>query len=259
MDKKKSLSSSASEEETVTITFKRWHIFAALLPVVFLAGLLAGYLVWGRNILKTAGPAAVANNPTQAQNSTQSTNPTAIPTPKTVRYTVPVGDSPSIGAANAPVTIIEFADFECSYCQKWQKEVFPQLMSNYGDKIRFVYRNFPLSGHASAVPAANAAMCANDQGKYWEYHDKLFGMTLPLETASYQKYASDLGLDMTRFNDCYSNNGDQAKIKADVTFATSLGVDQTPTFFINGLAVLGAESYDFFKQVIDQELAGQIP
>ena len=253
MDKEKSQlhSSNTNEEETVTI--KRWQIFAALLPIVFLAGLLAGYLVWGRN----TRPAAVASNPTQSPAQAQS--PSAVPTQKTVRYTVPVGDSPSIGAANAPVTIIEFSDFECPYCRTWQQEVFPQLMSSYGDKIRFVYRNFPLSSHANALPAANAAMCANEQGKYWEYHDKLFGMTLPLETASYQKYASDLGLDTTKFNDCYNNKRYQTNIQADVTFATSLGVDQTPTFFINGLAVLGAESYDFFKQIIDQELAGQIP
>ena len=257
MDKINNQPIDTAEEETVTIRLKRWQIFAALLPVVFAAGLLAGYFIWGRNVGGPASPVAAASNPTQAP--TQAQNPSVAPTQKTVRYTVPVGDSPSIGAANAPITIIEFADFECPYCQQWQQQVYPQLMTTYGNKIRFVYRNFPLSGHASALPAANAAMCANEQGKYWEFHDKLFGLTLPLETASYQKYASDLGLDMTKFNDCYSSSRYQSKIQADITFATSLGVDQTPTFFINGLAVLGAESYDFFKQVIDQELAGQIP
>ena len=252
MDKKKNRSSTKSQNDD-TITIHRWQVYTALMPVLFLVGLVAGYFVWGWNGGQLAKTAAKLANPAQSKSST------LVPTPKAVRYDVPAGDAPALGPANAKVTVIEFSDFECPFCRQWQQEVYPQLMAAYGDKIRFVYRNFPLSGHASAIPAAEASLCANEQGKYWEYHDKLFSMELPLETASYQKYASDLGLDTSKFNTCLSTHRYLAKIQADVDFATKLGVDQTPTFFIDGLAVLGAQPFSFFQQVIDQELAGQIP
>jgi protein-disulfide isomerase len=250
MDKKKTTSLKAKKEDTVT--FKRSQVYAALLPVMLvvglLGGLLSGFLLWGRN--SAAYPRTAAINATKV--------PSVTPTPKTVRYDVPVGSAPALGSADAPVTIIEFSDFECPYCQKWENEVYPKLMANYANKVRFVYRNFPLNGHASAVPAAEASLCANEQGQFWAYHDKLFSLQLPLETTSYTQYAADLGLDLTKFADCMNTHRYQSVIKADVEFASNLGVDQTPTFFINGLAVLGAQSYEFFQKVIDQELAGQI-
>jgi protein-disulfide isomerase len=254
MEKKKTPSYKTKKEDTITI--KRSQVYAALLPVMLvigvLGGLLAGYLLWGRN--SGTNPLAAADNGKPA--ATQKV--VVTPTSKPVRYTVPAGDAPALGPANAPVTIIEFSDFECPFCQKWQQEVYPKLMANYADKVRFVFRNFPLSGHSSAIPAAEASLCANEQSQFWAYHDKLFSLQYPLETASYPKYASDLGLDLVKFNDCMSTHRYLAKIQSDVDFASKLGVDQTPTFFINGLAVLGAQPYEFFQQIIDQELAGQI-
>jgi protein-disulfide isomerase len=203
-----------------TLVFKRSHLYAVLLPLTFIVGLSVGYLFWGRRPA-VAQPQAAAQAQQQDQQNVQ-------------RYDVPVDDDPALGPANAPITIIEFSDYECPYCRRWHTEVFNQLRQEYGDKIRFVYRDFPLSSiHPDAEPAAEAANCANEQGAFWQYHDLLFS-----------------GIDSGRYSQ---------EVQADYQYASQLGVRSTPTFFINGLPVVGAQPYDVFKQVIDQELAGEIP
>ena len=113
-------------------------------------------------------------------------------------------------------------------------EVFPKLKEKYGDKIRFVYRDFPLYGnHPEAAPAAQAANCANEQNKYWEYHNLLFSSS-NFGASVYETYAQNLGLDMTKFNDCISSHKYAKDIQSDSDFATNLGVNSTPTFFVNG-------------------------
>ncbi len=105
--------------------------------------------------------------------------------------------------------------------------------------------------------AAEAAECANEQGKFWEFHDKLFNGDLG--TTAYQKYASDLGLDMAKFNDCLTSHRYAENVKADQAWATNLGVQSTPTFFVNGIPIVGAQPLASFKQLIDWELAGELP
>ncbi len=132
-------------------------------------------------------------------------------------------------------------------------------MAAYPGKIRLVYRDFPLSSiHPNAFAAAEAAQCANEQNAFWPYHDKLFSSE-NLGDDVYKQYAQQLNLDMTKFNTCLTNHTYQAYVQANSDFATKTGVNSTPTFFINGLAVIGAQPIDVFKQVIDKELAGQIP
>jgi len=123
-----------------------------------------------------------------------------------------------------------------------------------------VHRNFPLTSiHPEAMPAAKAALCAEDQGAFWPYHDKLFSDEYGLSRNAYIQYAGDLGLDEDAFDTCLDSGKFDDYIQEDMDFSLNLGVRSTPTFFINGIAVVGAQPFDVFKQVIDQELAGEIP
>jgi protein-disulfide isomerase len=235
----------------ITITFQRWHIYAILMPLVFGLGLGVGYLIWGR--LLVGGASETAADSAAAQDSSGAND-------QVIRYDVPVDDDPAIGPENAAITIVEFSDYECPYCRQWQNEVFTKLMEAYPEQVRLVYRDFPLSSiHANAAPAAEAANCANEQGKFWPFHDKLFSMELGLNDQAYQEYAASLGLNVQSFLECMKSDRYQAEIQADYQFAANLGVSSTPTFFINGIAIVGAQPFEVFKQVIDKELAGEIP
>ncbi len=254
-----------NNEAEPTITFRRWHFFAALVPVALLTGLLIGYFLWGKplddarsaaelwqqmaqdNQNTTSGPEASAPAPAQQQ--------TEAPT----RYDVSEDNDPVMGPEDAPITLIEFSDYQCPFCAKWHKEAFPLLMKNYGDQIRFIYRDFPGSSHSEAIPAAIAANCAGEQDRYFEYQSLLFSETLPLKESTYIEYAESLDLDMDQFEACRSEDNASAEIEADLEYAYNFGVRSTPTFFINGLAVVGAQPYDLFATIIEQELAGEIP
>lgn len=226
-----------------------------LIPITFVLGLGTGYLVWGR----TTTPQIAA----QVEQAVQATT-TAAAAPKppenVQRYPVSVDDDYIYGPAEAPITLIEFSDFQCPYCQKWYTEVFAALLKNYPGQIRFVYRDFPLlSIHPQSLPAAQAANCAGEQGKYYEYHNLLFGGGLTLGPNTYDQYATKLALDMTKFDDCVSTERTREEIMADLQWATELGVQSTPTFFINGIPLVGAQPYENFSQIIDWELAGVLP
>jgi protein-disulfide isomerase len=238
------------------MVFKRSHVYAALLPLAFVAGLAFGFIFWGRGPNLPAQAPAAAANPNATADQAQSTTPDQQ---KPTRYTISVDNRPSIGPENAPITIVEFSDYECPFCKKFHAETFNSLMETYKGKIRFVHRNFPLSGiHANAFPAAEAANCAGEQGVYWAFHDKLLNGP-SLGSTVYTQYATDLNLDVTKFKDCITTNRYQTLVQEDYDFAANLGIRSTPTFFINGLAIVGAQPIEVFKQVIDQELSGKIP
>jgi protein-disulfide isomerase len=246
-------------EQPDTVTFKRSHFYSVLTVLAFAAGILLGYVVWGMNPAETAVPQA--QNPQTAAQVAGPVVEAPIPTstPGYVRYDVSSEGYYAIGPEDAPITIIEFSDYECPFCRRWHQEVYQPLLAAYPGKIKLVYRNLPLTSiHPDALPAAEAAMCAGDQNAYWPYHEKLFASET-LGTDTYKQYAQDLGLDMTAFEDCITNHKFQQAIQEDSDFAVNLGVRSTPTFFINGLAVVGAQPLEVFKQVIDKELAGEIP
>jgi protein-disulfide isomerase len=235
----------------------RAQVSILFLPVVLLVGVGIGYLLWGRAALQAQ---ALAAQPT-ATAAAEATAPAAATTPQAVRrYDVPVDDDPVLGPDTAEITLIEFSDYECPFCTKWQQEVFPQLMQAYEGRIRFVYRDFPLySIHGNAAPAAEAANCAGAQGQYWAYHDLLFNGGKPLSAETYAAYATQVGLDTASFQECLDTHATLAEVQADYEYAADLGIRSTPTFFINGLAIVGAQPYESFKNIIDMELAGQIP
>ena len=169
------------------------------------------------------------------------------------RQNVKAGTSPAKGPANAPVEMIEFADFQCPYCLAAHPTV-QRVLEAYGDRIRFVYRNFPLQSHPNARPAAEAAQCANEQGKFWAYHDKLFGDPGKLSDDELKKTAADLGMDGARFNKCFDEHKYQSVVDADFEAGGEAGVSGTPAFFINGRLLTGAQPFEAFKRVIDEEL-----
>jgi protein-disulfide isomerase len=170
------------------------------------------------------------------------------------REKVDAAGRPSRGPANAKVEVIEFSDFQCPYCLR-AHPVVAQLLQTYGDKIHFVYRNYPLPSHPNAREAAEAGACAAEQGKFWEYHDRLFDHQDKLSDADLKEHAAALGLDAGRFAACLSSRKYQKDIDADIAAANDVGVTGTPAFFVNGRPLEGAQPFDVFKDVIDEELA----
>ena len=237
-------------------------VVSAIVVVAGAAGINHAWPIFGTSGSSTAEVAA---------------NPTAGPTATPSIVDVPVGGAPTKGPADAKVTIVEFSDFECPYCQRFVQQTLPSILQNYGDKIIFAFRAFPLTSiHPYAEKAAEAAKCANDQGAFWQYHDLLFQNQTTLAgyvsadatggvatvITNLKQYAANLNLNTATFNDCLDSSKDKPQVDADVAALTKAtqdaGITQygTPTFFINGKYLGGAYPYDTFKQMIDDALAG---
>jgi len=167
---------------------------------------------------------------------------------------LPIGDSPSMGGANAAVTIIEFSEFQCPFCSR----VLPttaEIKKAYGDDVRVVFKHNPLSFHKDAPLASEAAMAAHEQGKFWEMHDLLFANQRELGRENLDKYAQQIGLDMQKFKAALDSGKFKARVQQDVDLANKVGARGTPNFFVNGIKVVGAKPFDEFKTIIDKELA----
>jgi protein-disulfide isomerase len=168
-------------------------------------------------------------------------------------YEVAVGKSPAKGPANAPVTIVEFSDFQCPYCSR-VGPTLQKVLEDYPKDVRVVYKHYPLSFHKQALPAAKASAAAGRQGKFWEMHDLLFQNQRELNEAAFKGYAQELGLDVSQFEKDYASPAVAQEVEADMTLARSLGVTGTPGFFVNGRFLSGAQPYSAFKTKIDAEL-----
>jgi protein-disulfide isomerase len=175
-----------------------------------------------------------------------------LPAPPKDRKTVDAS-GPSRGNPNAKVTIVEFADFECSYCARAHETVMAVLKA-YGDKVRLVFRHYPLSFHAKAPKAAEATACAAEQGKFWELHDSLFE-SQALEVDALKLQAQRAGVEMTKFESCLDSGRMASVVDRDQQAGAKAGVSGTPAFFINGLMISGAQPEDEFRRLIDAELA----
>jgi protein-disulfide isomerase len=176
--------------------------------------------------------------------------------PPIVRADVPVDGAPVRGAAEAPVTIVEFSDFQCPFC-KGVQATLADLLKRYPGKVKLVYRDFPIDGlHPQARRAAEAARCARDQGKFWEYHDLLFAEAPKAAPEDLERYAQHVGLDVAAFARCLSDNVHRAAVQRDIDEGTRLGLTATPIFFINGRSLMGAQPIDAFIRLIEEELRG---
>ena len=163
--------------------------------------------------------------------------------------------NPTVGNAKAPVTLIEFSDYQCPYCGRVEPTL-KRLRAAYGDKLRFVWKDFPLTQiHPLAFKAGEAAHCAGDQGKYWELHDVLFSKQTELQIDDLKRHALTLGLNADTFNQCLDSSKYAERVRDGVSEGGQLGVNSTPTIFINGRRLSGAQPYEAFAAIIDEELA----
>jgi len=168
-----------------------------------------------------------------------------------------IDDDDVKGDPNAPVTIVEWSDFECPFCAKFYRDTLGQIDEQYikTGKVKLVFRDFPLGFHANAQKSSEAAECAGEQGKYWEMHDILFESGVQGGVSTYKKYASDLGLNTATFNTCLDSGAMADEVSKDMKDGTAAGIRGTPGFIINGQLLSGAQPFANFKSVIDAELA----
>lgn len=186
----------------------------------------------------------------------QQPTPQPEPEPEPEVADVSAEDDAVKGPANAPVTIIMFSDYQCPYCGRAEDTV-KEILEAYPTQVKLIFRDFPLSSmHQYAQKAAEASECAGEQGKYWEMHDKLFENQQALTADDLKKYAADLGLDTGKFNTCLDSGAMASEVQKDFNDGQAAGVSGTPTFFINGQKLVGAQPFTAFKPVIDAKLAG---
>jgi len=212
-----------------------------IMPVaVLLAALIiAGTLLYTKRA--PANPSALGQAPIPAQ-----------------RVDIGVEQGATLGNPDAKVVVIEFSDFECPFCKRFWSETFPQLKKNYIDtgKIFFAYRHFPLDIHPNAEVAARASICAQEQDKFWEYHDAIFENQASLSIAALKQWASGIsGMNVSKFSSCVDSGKYADVVANDLSEALSAGVNGTPSFFINGQLLVGALPYSAFQTALDEALS----
>lgn len=254
-----SLPPEESPKKTISFTIpknvpmpKSWTpiLMVLLMVASFLLGMLLTKVQYLEGQSGTAAPAA--------GQQAAAGQPSAAPgTP----VNVGVGSLPVMGNPNAKVKVVEFADFQCPFCEQWFKTVEPNLINDYvkTGKVAFYWRDYPFLGQES-TDAANAARCANAQGKFWQYHDYLYNHqgqenSGAFSKANLEQFAANLGLNTAQFNSCMDNNTYAKDAATDLADGQKAGVNGTPTVFINGVPVVGAQPYAAFKSAIDAALA----
>lgn len=176
--------------------------------------------------------------------------------PRRPTFPVEVGNAPMMGAKDAKVTIVEFSDFQCPFCAKGA-DILKEIKKKYGNKVKVAFKNFPLPFHNHAEQAAVAGLCANEQGSdyFWKMHDEMFANQDSLDAEGLKKTAKKIGLKSDAFEKCLTENKFLAQVKADMEEGKNVKVKSTPTFFINGQLINGAQPMDVFSEIIDEELA----
>jgi len=176
----------------------------------------------------------------------------------TANAVVDIGDNAVLGNAEAPVTVVIFGDYQCSFCKKAFNTAEKQMRDEYvaSGQVKMVFRDYPLDSiHPSARPAAEAANCAGAQGKYWEYHDSLFAKQEQLGTLDYVALAGELQMNTNNFSSCVKSKTYAGEVQTDLEAGISLGVEGTPATFINGVLISGAYPYEAYKAEIEKALA----
>lgn len=230
-----------------------------LYTLLLVATFLIGYLLATVQLLKNPTTGSVAA--VQGQEQTAPQAPIAAPKPEDVLPKLTEPHLPIKGDQNAKVTIVEFSDFECPFCANFYKDTLSQIQTEYIDKglVKLDYRHYPLSFHPQARPLGIATECANEQGMFWEMHDKVFDENVAGSLASatgetYKEWAAEIGLDASAFNACYDEGRGGDVVDADFALGNEVGVSGTPTFYINGRQLVGAQPFASFKAIIDEEL-----
>ncbi|MBL9039821.1 MAG: thioredoxin domain-containing protein, partial [Archangium sp.] len=222
-------------------------------PSVLIALIVGGVIGFAvGNVFKpSSGSAPSAAAPSPA--NPQAARPAGAPGGDNTVFKVPLEASPSKGTSEALVTMVEFSDYQCPFCSRAHNTV-QQLQKDYGSKLRVVMKQNPLPFHNRAKPAAQAALAAGEQGKFWDMHDKMFANQTALEDANLEQYAKDIGLDVTKWKADMGTPKIAQQIDQEQKLAQSIGATGTPAFFINGRKLSGAQPIDNFKRLIDEEL-----
>ena len=231
---------------TENITIKKstvWQILTGIFALLFVISLFTG----GFGIRYSDGD---GNSQPKANNPAPSGGSPSVDAKDVI------DDDAVKGNKNAPVTIVEWSDFECPFCVRFYTQTFGKIEEEYINtgKVKFVYRDFPLSFHQNAQKAAESAECAGEQGKFWEMHNLLFEKGVSGGVGSFKQYAKEIGLDSGEFNDCLDSGKMASEVSKDFSDGQKAGIQGTPGFIINGQLVSGAQPFEAFKQIIDAEL-----
>ncbi len=260
------MNESPQKEKIIRIRLEKPSFLTVLIGIILILTFInIGYTFSLRNKLSVLAGGTILESGSQSpgvlkevesnQPSQQKSLPNE-PSQQPSKIEVSVDDDPVRGSENAPVTIIEFSEYQCPFCERFFRQTLPQIEENYikTGKVKYVFRDFPLGFHQNAQKAAEASECADEQGKFWEYHDKLFENQNALEVSSLKQYANDLGLNEVEFNNCLDSGEMASEVEKDFTDGSQYGVSGTPAFFINGIELVGAQPYNAFEQIIEQEL-----
>lgn len=236
-------------------------IVIIVIGVALIAAFFAGYFVG----IDSVEPEQIFIRNSEEVLGTTENKQATKPQPKFIS----LDDDPVLGNPNAPLTIVEFSDFQCPFCAKFHAQTLPLINENYikTGKVKFVYRDFPITGiHPNALPAALASECADDQGKFWQYHDLIFenqknwqNLEIIQSTNVFKKYAIDLGLDSSEFDSCLDSGKYLQEIQKDLDDGRAYGVTGTPGFFVGNekigfTTIIGAQPFDTFQKIIEQQL-----
>ena len=268
------------DKETIVIkksTYDRLLIagISLIAIVAFLAGFYFSNLD-SESVTKSDLESAILKLESKIENlqgtttpSTAQARPQATPQTTLQPLIVSFDDDPIRGDPNAPITIVEFSDFQCPFCARFHSNTFPQIEQNYlsTGKVNFVYRDFPIDSiHPNARPAALASECADDQEEFWGYHDKLFENQIEWQSLdpqtgidTFKEYAQELGLNVDDFNSCLDSKKHSQEINNDLQDGREYGVTGTPAFFIGNekigfIKISGAQPYSIFQRVLDEKL-----
>jgi protein-disulfide isomerase len=238
-------------KDGITIRIRRAHLWALAGVAV---GLLAGYLI-ARVTEEEPQPVLYGLPPSDSAVGQTPAVPGSSPATPAEPVDVDTSGQPARGPEDAPLTMVEFVDFECPFCGSFARETLPRIEREYGDRIRYVSMNFPLQIHGHAEHAARAAECAFAQDRYWEYHAELFANQDALAQSDLLEYAERIGLDLDAFKACLDARDTRELVQDDIEAGQGYGVSATPTFFINGIPINGAQPYERFRTALDDELA----
>jgi protein-disulfide isomerase len=249
------------------ITIQRATLNYIVIGVVFLViGAIVGMVAYERfsgglseDTLRRVVNAAIEANRTQTQAMITEAlagvgGNTQVAQDPNRRYEVTFEGNPSRGAAEPVVRIVGFEDFRCGYCKRFNDQTVQQILTTYGDQVQFVFRDYPILGQES-LESALAGACANDQNAFWEFHDRFYANQSNLTRDAFIAYATELNLDLETFTTCYDTRQHEQAIYADFVEGQSLGVGGTPTFFVNGRILVGAQPYEAFAAMIEEEIA----
>lgn len=247
------------QEQVVFKTPPKMAFILGILSGITLTALVAFGMMYSvlktevaEGTLGTTNSAKVAGVEVGSEDSAPTPAPSPAPTPTKVDIEA-TADDHIRGDKNAPVTMIEYSDFECPFCGRVQPTL-EQILEEYDGQVNLVFRHFPLSFHQNAQKAGEASECAADQGKFWEMHDKMFENQTALDVDSLKGYAKELGLNTSTFNSCLDSGKHSQKIKDGLTDGSQYGVQGTPATFVNGTMVSGAQPYENFKAAVENAL-----